>query len=114
MLLQLLDVRVEGDGEEGHVLADEDDVEEELTDQRWDVLQRLCEGDEQRIHPDPVVDVDVGERVSGHVVEEGQVQEATLFPVHFCVGEDEMQDSHEQNVRGLSKKWCLLIQCYDH
>jgi len=34
MLLQLLDVRVEGDGEEGHVLADEDDVEEELTDQR--------------------------------------------------------------------------------
>ena len=54
------------------------------------------------------MDVDVGERVSGHVVEEGQVQEATLFPVHFCVREDEMQDSHEQNVRGLSKKMVFI------
>ena len=75
------------------------------------MLQRLSEGDEQRIHPNPVVDVDVGERVSGHVVEEGQVQEAPLFPVHFRVREDEMQDSHEQNMRGLSEKRCKKVFC---
>ena len=75
------------------------------------MLQRLSEGDEQRIHPDPVVDVDVGECVSGHVVEEGQVQEASLFPVHFRVREDEMQDSHEQNMRGLSEKRCKKVFC---
>ena len=61
-------------------------------------LQRLGERDEQRVHPDPVVDVDVGQRVSGHVVKERQVKESALLPVHLGVGENEMQDGHEQDV----------------
>ena len=44
------------------------------------------------------MDVDVGQRVSGHVVKERQVEEAALLPVHLGVGEDEMQDGHEQDV----------------
>ena len=61
-------------------------------------LQGFGERDEQWVHPDPVVDVDVGQRVSGHVVKERQVEEAALLPVHLGVGEDEMQDGHEQDV----------------
>ena len=63
-------------------------------------LQRLCKGDEQRIHSNPVVNVDVGKGVAGHVVEERQVQKAALLPVHLGIGEDEMQDGHQQDVRG--------------
>jgi hypothetical protein len=35
-----LDVGAEGDGQERHVLGDEDDVEEELPDQRRNVLKK--------------------------------------------------------------------------
>jgi len=44
------------------------------------------------------VDVDVGQRVASHVVEERQVQEAALLPVDLGVGKYEMQDGHQQDV----------------
>ena len=88
LLLQFDDVRVEGDAEEGHVLDDEDEVKDELATQGGHVLQRLGEGDQQRVHPDPVVDVDVGQPVANHVVEEAEVEDATLFPVLFGVTEN--------------------------
>ena len=44
------------------------------------------------------MDVDVGQGVAGHVVEERQVQEAALLPVDLCVRKYEMQDGHQQDV----------------
>ena len=64
------------------------------------MLQRLGEGDEERVHADPVVDVDVGQAVADHVVEEAEVEEATLLPVHLGVGEDEVEDGHQKDVAG--------------
>ena len=46
------------------------------------------------------MDVDVGQRVARHVVEEWQVQEAALLPVHLGIGEYKMQNGHQQDVSG--------------
>ena len=62
------------------------------------MLQRLGEWNEKRIHSNPVVDVNVGQGVSGHVVKERQVEEAALLPVDLGVGEDEVKDRHEEDV----------------
>ena len=44
------------------------------------------------------MNVNVWQRVAGHVVEERQVQESALVPVHLGVGKNEMQNGHEQDV----------------
>ena len=50
VLLQFLDVGVEGVSEEDTVLHDDDEVEEKLSDEGGDVLERFGPGQEERIH----------------------------------------------------------------
>jgi len=64
VVLKLSDVGVEGVEQEDAVLAHDDEVEQELPDQSRDVLQRLGPGQQQWIHPDPIVNVDVGQPIS--------------------------------------------------
>ena len=45
------------------------------------MLQRFLAVDEQRVHLDPVVVVDVGEAIADDVVEEGEAEEAAPDPV---------------------------------
>ena len=44
------------------------------------MLQRFLAVDEQRVHLDPVVVVDVGEAIADDVVEEGEAEEAAPAP----------------------------------
>ena len=52
VFLKLRDVGVEGVAQEDTVLHDDDEVEEELSDESGDMLERFWPGQEQRIHPE--------------------------------------------------------------
>ena len=85
LFLQLDDVRVEGDAEEGDVFRDEDEIKNELAAKGGHVLKGLGVLNEQRVHPDPVVDVDVGQPIADHVVEEAEIEDASLDPIRLGV-----------------------------
>ena len=85
LFLQHDDVRVEGDAQEGDIFRDEDEIKNELAAKGGHVLKGLGVLNEQRVHPDPVVDVDVGQPIADHVVEEAEIEDASLDPVSLGV-----------------------------
>ena len=83
--MNLFDVGVECDAEEGDVFRDEDEIKNELAAKGGHVLKGLGVLNEQRVHPDPVVDVDVGQPIADHVVEEAEIEDASLDPIRLGV-----------------------------
>ena len=68
------------------------------THQSRNMLQWFCKWNQQWIHPDPIVYVDVGQPVANHVMEKAQVQKAAFLPVDFGVRENKVQNRHDQDV----------------
>ena len=54
------------------------------------MLEGFGERDEQWVHPNPIVNVDVGKTVADHVMEETEVEDAPLLPVRFGVATKEI------------------------
>ena len=62
------------------------------------MLQRLLVLDQQGVHPDPVMDVNVGQSIAKHIMEKTKVEKSTLAPVILGITEYEMEDGHENDV----------------
>ena len=54
------------------------------------MLEGFGERDEQWVHPNPIVNVNVGKTVADHVMEETEVQLASFLPIDFGIGKYEM------------------------